>query len=163
MKRIVALDLGSNAAAAYDLYGATSTEHKQINEGREVTKKRAGIVRMERPEVIAGYRAWLVPILDQVQPDIVIYERPFARGQAATRMLWGIAGVIEALAHDYGAAVLDATPGEIKNWATGKGKAEKSEMIDAARSLGYDGFNEHEADAFLLLLYARATLTTGDT
>ena len=32
--------------------------------------------------------------------DLIIYERPFARGQHATRSLWGIAGIIDAMARD---------------------------------------------------------------
>jgi Holliday junction resolvasome RuvABC endonuclease subunit len=85
--------------------------------------------------------------------DLVIYERPFTRGLAATRMLWGMAGILEAYAARH-CAVLDASPSEIKFWATGRGHAPKDHMIARAQELGYRGENEHEADAFLLLKYA---------
>ncbi len=90
------------------------------------------------------------------QFDAVFYERPFARGQHATRALWGYAGVLEAMATCFQIAIIEATPKEIKKFATGNGKAEKPDMILAAQVMGYDGDNEHEADAFCGLRYAEA-------
>jgi Holliday junction resolvasome RuvABC endonuclease subunit len=90
--------------------------------------------------------------------DIVFYERPFARGAAATRSLWGMAGILEAVAP---AAVLDATPSQIKEFATGNGKADKEEMIEAARQRGYHATTEHAADAYHAALYAQAHYRIG--
>ena len=105
---------------------------------------------------------WLEAILSvgyREEGGTVVYERPFTRGMDATRCGWGIAGLIEAVAHRNGYAVVDIDPSSIKKWATGSGKADKPAMIVEAQKRGYPGDNEHEADAFLLLLYAEANLT----
>jgi Holliday junction resolvasome RuvABC endonuclease subunit len=86
--------------------------------------------------------------------ELVVYETPFARGRDATRSSWGSAGVIEAAASLAGLPVLDVAVATIKKFATGDGRASKDEMILAAYGLGYDGSNEHEADAWCLLKYA---------
>lgn len=98
---------------------------------------------------------WLNPRTVGHHGMTVAYERPFARGAYATRSLWGMAGIIEAVATRRGCAVVDVTPTELKKFATGSGKADKSAMIAAARRLGYEGDNEHEADAWCLLQYIK--------
>lgn len=144
--RIAAFDLGSTWAITR-------------NQGPNGPWTQHAGLEGKRPEKLAGFIVALSRIpLREV--DVVVYERPFARGQAATRMLWGMAGILEAAAHNAGVAVLDITPAEIKKWATGKGTASKGEMIAAAQRLGYAGENEHEADAFCLLCMAEATLTS---
>lgn len=143
--RVLALDLGTNMAAAWgDTPSHGGTAHFV-----------AGGPKAKRPEKLANIHKWLVSFL--ISPgsvDAVVFERPFARGQGATRMLWGIAGIIEAVAHESGVAVIDLPPASIKKWATGSGKASKEDMLDAARGMGYIGSNEHEADAYCLLQYA---------
>lgn len=149
--RIAAFDLGSTSAAAWD----TGVDHVDLNPFRTKPKK-----TYRRPQILRGFTGWVERLL-YVHSGIetVVFERPFVRGQAATRMLWGMAGVLEAEATAAGMAVLDMTPSEIKKWATGKGSAGKPEMLVAARRLGYTGDNEHEADAYCLLKFAEATLT----
>ena len=144
--RIAAFDLGSTWAIAR-------------NQGPNGPWAQHAGLEGKRPQKLGRFAdLFQGTILDGY--DVVVYERPFARGQAATRMLWGMAGILEAAAHNAGVAVLDITPAEIKKWATGKGTASKGEMIAAAQRLGYAGENEHEADAFCLLCMAEATLTS---
>lgn len=155
--RIAAFDLGSTWAVAWNWmqdnspYAASSYD---LNPDRKKPK-----LNRKRPEVLGlfadhlqGRRRWLG------HAEVIVYERPFARGQAATRLLWGAAGILEAEAHLAGVPILDMTPGEIKKWATGNGQADKDMMLAAAWRLGYGGTNEHEADAFCLLKFAEATL-----
>lgn len=115
----------------------------------------------ERPERLAAGMAWLDDqfkgFVDRDEGvDLIIYERPFARGQHATRSLWGIAGIIDAMAHKHGFPVIDIDPSSIKLWAAGKGNADKDDMIAAAFLLGYHTDNEHKADAHCLLKFAEA-------
>lgn len=88
------------------------------------------------------------------KPDVVIYERPFARGLHATRSLWGMAGVVEAVTTLEKLPVLDQVPSKIKKWATGKGTADKDAMIAEAKRRGHNVADDHQADAVLLGLYA---------
>lgn len=144
--KIIALDLGSNMALAHNGMDVPIVEHKLFKGPRA---HRAG-----------DTQAWIdrrfCQIKDACSVSLVVYERPFARGMDATRSLWGIAGIIEAAATFHGWAVTDATPGDIKKWATGKGDASKEVMTAEAIRRGYVGNNEHEADAFLLLKFAEA-------
>jgi Holliday junction resolvasome RuvABC endonuclease subunit len=143
--RIIAFDLGQNMAAAW------LDECGQIC----VTSKWFEGTRVER----AGPTAvWLQELVFEKGFTTVIYERPFARGFHATRCLWGLAGLVEACASASLVACLDVTPSTIKEWATGKGTADKSAMIARARELGYNGTNEHEADAYLLCRYGLANI-----
>jgi Holliday junction resolvasome RuvABC endonuclease subunit len=156
--KIAAFDLGSTYACAHNWFKGPpgrAAWHLDINPYRAKPK-----LAKKRPEVLAVFASHL-DFLRLEQPDVVVQSRPFARGEAATRMLWGMAGILEAAAHNAGCAILDFSDTEIKKWATGSGKATKEEMIAAAQRLGYAGDNEHEADAFCLLCMAEATLTKG--
>ena len=100
-------------------------------------------------------------LLRGIMVDAVVYERPFARGQGATRSLWGQAGILEAVATRRGFPVLDITPAETKKFAAGFGNADKPQMTFAAeRALESAGchvpavLGEHEADAICGLFYA---------
>ena len=156
--KIIAFELGSTWACAHNFMRdepACAAWHVDLNPNRTKPK-----LARKRPEVLGLF----VPQLDflvHTRPDVVVHSRPFARGAAATRLLWGMAGILEAAAHNAGCAVLDFTDGEIKKWATGSGKATKDDMIAAAQWLGYSGDNEHEADAWCLLHMAQSTLTKG--
>ena len=145
--KIIALDLGSNMALAHNGMGVPIVDHKTFKGTRA---HRAHYTR-----------CWLRDRFASIEKNcddvsLVVYERPFARGMDATRSLWGIAGIIEQLATEFGWAVTDATPGDIKKWAHGKGDASKEDMMTAAIRLGYVGDSEHEADAYCLLKFAEA-------
>lgn len=160
MKRIIHFDLGMNMAYAHNgCYDVVVVDHF-TSQG-------------SRPERAAETLDWLSKRFygfkcDGVQFDVVHYERPFTRGFDASRCLWGIVGILEAVVGDK-LPILDSTPQAIKSFALGKAPkrvklnsrdkkaanvAEKQKMIEAAQFLGYMGNNEHEADAFLGLKYA---------
>lgn len=153
--KIIHFDIGANMAFAHNGMGddAIIVDSKTFTGNRQ--------------ERAAATLRWLLKRFKEMKAagiefDAVHYERPFARGQAATRSLWGVAGILEAAAVVQGWATLDSTPVEIKVHATGNSKASKEDMIAAARKAGYRGSNEHEADAYLGLKYA-LTYTTKET
>lgn len=148
--KIIALDLGSNMALAHNGMDVPIVDNKVFKGTRA---HRAHDTRCWLRDRFASIDLNCMPI------SLVVYERPFARGMDATRSLWGIAGIVEQLATEFGWAVTDATPGDIKKWATGRGDASKEDMLAAAIRLGYMGDNEHEADAFCLLKFAEANAT----
>jgi Holliday junction resolvasome RuvABC endonuclease subunit len=150
--KIIHFDVGSNMALAHNGMGddAIIVEHKEFTGNRQ--------------ERAAATLRWLLKRFKQMKAegiefDAVHYERPFARGQAATRSLWGVAGVLEAASVVSGWATLDSTPLEIKKFGTGNAKASKEDMIAGAQKLGYKGTNEHEADAYIGLKYALKYVT----
>lgn len=145
--KIAAFDLGSSIACAHNINGEPVVASR--------TYKGTRIAR-------AASSLWLFQDLrrqfeEAGGVDAVVYERPFARGMDATRALWGLAGLLEAVFGDY-CAVLDVTPAEIKKHAAGDAKADKEAMQLAAYLTGYFGDNEHEADAWCLLRMAEDTL-----
>ena len=146
--KIIAFDLGSTWACA--------SNSAQVGLPENVMHE---VITGNREQKLYAFLCGLHALFDGSKEcpwDMVIYERPFARGQAATRMLWGMAGVLEAVATHHGLPTLDIPPATIKLWAAGKGNATKEDMIAAAFILGYGGENEHEADAFCLLKFAEA-------
>lgn len=152
--KLIAFDIGSHMAAAHN--GAGNDDRRvtvEVFKGDRVT--RAAATALWLRETFARLEARWGPF------DAVAYERPFARGQAATRALWGIAGLIDAEATNAGMAVLDFTPAEIKEYAAGKGNADKDAMTFAAQMLGYLGEDEHEADTWCLLDYCINKLKKG--
>lgn len=151
--RIAAFDLGANIAVAHNGFGPDCPRvSSAVFKGDRVT--RAGATLLWLWEFFATAEAQFGGF------DAVLYERPFARGKDATRCLWGIAGLVEAVGTAAGAAVTDATPSEIKKFTTGDGSADKDAMTFSAMMTGYLGDNEHEADAWCALRFAEATLVS---
>ncbi len=150
--KIIHFDIGSNMAFAHNGMG---------DDAIIVDSK---VFAGNRQERAAATLRWLLKRFKEIKAegiefDVVHYERPFARGQAPTRSLWGLAGILEAAATINGWPTLDSTPSEIKKFATNNAKADKREMTFAAQHMGYRGTNEHEADAFLGLKYALKYVT----
>jgi Holliday junction resolvasome RuvABC endonuclease subunit len=143
---ILALDLGSTVGVCvmddWPLSWSFAKLHRHVRQ-REFML-RLGDLLTARPEI-----------------DTVVYERPFARGLDATRSLWGMAGVVEAVATRHDCGVLDILPTTIKKWATGSGNAKKEDMILWAAAQGFNGLDEHAADALALYRYTKANIRIG--
>ena len=150
--KLIAFDLGAHFAMAHNVFKSGWRWQSWHYEGDRQFRL-AEI--LEQTEIL--FRA-----LRGQGLEAVFYERPFARGMAATRSGWGIAGVIEAVAMRYGLVALDMPPATIKKFATGKGRASKQEMIEAARRFGYTGSDEHEADTVCALKYAEVNMVKGN-
>ena len=145
---IVAFDLGRNFAWAISYNQRRYVwGHKQLNELR--AHRLGEFMRFLMTQ------AWLKKM------DAVVFETPFARGRAATRSLWGQAGVLEACVSELNLPVVDVAVPTIKKYACGYGKAAKNDMIAAAQRMGYTGTNDNEADAFCLMKYAELNLERG--
>ena len=89
-------------------------------------------------------------VLADNRPDLVVIEQPFSRYATATATLQRTYGVLLAELARVGCVVQWVPPATLKLAATGSGKADKPQMILAARALGYDVANDDEADACLL-------------
>lgn len=141
---ILALDLGTKTGIARKFGLEWHAQSLALN----------GQTRGERVVQLVDYldrRSW-------TQDTLVAYERPFTRGLAATRSLWGMAGVIEWWAAKYGLTCVDIVPSQVKKWATGSGIAKKPDMMAAVARLGFPNVDEHAADALLLGLFVAANM-----
>ncbi len=151
--RVLAFDIG----ATYGWAIGYSTAPEKIDDYRQ------DFASGERPERFRRFGVAVDRLMERRRPDLVVYERPFARGDAATRSLWGQAAIIEMSANRWGAAVFDAAPPvTIKKWFTGNHQASKDAMMAEARKrlgLAPDApLGEHEADAVAVCLYTLAHL-----
>jgi Holliday junction resolvasome RuvABC endonuclease subunit len=108
---------------------------------------------------LSTFSAWLRPALLERQPDLVVFESPILRGatQIATlRKLYGLAGVTEMIADEYGARVFECSITQAKKALSGNGRAEKPDMIEAAKGRGVEVTDDNQADAFGVFLFAVA-------
>jgi len=103
----------------------------------------------------------VVTIFDGI-PDLVLvaYEGYAMGGKTARGRLFDIGelgGVLKLLAWRRGVEVLLVPPTNLKQFATGSGRADKAAVIAAiARTWGYNVPCDDEADAFVLLKMGQA-------
>lgn len=113
-------------------------------------------------------RRWFIGRVEDIKPDLVMIEAPILpkpiikwSGQPfkshpiiiwptkleTTRPLQGLTGMVEMECYDRGIPVEEAQPGEVKQQLTGHGRANKDDMVRAARKMGLDIAVHDEADA----------------
>lgn len=97
------------------------------------------------------FRGWLDRVYSDAEFELVAYEQPHLRGGYATELLAGMVGILLAWAVENGVEYAMRHSGEIKRHATGKGNANKEQMIEAARKIGWNPEDDNEADALWLL------------
>src|SRR5258708_24756479 len=137
----LALDLATNTGACWGEGDVLPTldSHRMPSTGDDVGR------------FLCAYEDWLRPMLDQVGPSRIVFEAPVlprAKYNAikkrveggvsliTTRKLQGLAGVTEMIAHRVGLPCHEVQPAEVKQALTGKGNAQKHEMVAACRALG---------------------------
>ena len=140
--RVVAIDPGTNAMGFYTP-GLAQTFYAPPKAGR--------------PERLAAIMDALEYRLDRAGPfDFVVYEEQFVRGGPATKALYGVVGIIEALAVKHGAGVMSVPQSHIRKFLgekPAKGETWKDVMARFALARGFQFGSEHEADAFTLYTY----------
>ena len=105
-------------------------------------------------------RAWLNEFheLTNARLDILCYEQAHHRGGAATACCVGLVTVAQSFAAENGIELMPVHTATLKKFATGSGRANKQDMIEAARTRGWQPVDDNEADAQLLLDYALSEL-----
>ena len=143
MKRILALDMATVTGWATE--GASGSEN---------FKKRAGD---SRGMLFIRFEAWLCEMVTISKPDMVAYERPHARGRAATEVSHGLLAILQKVCAANGVEYADCPSTTLKKFATGKGNAGKPEMVAKFVELtGRNPITDDEADAYLLHMWAMA-------
>jgi Holliday junction resolvasome RuvABC endonuclease subunit len=99
------------------------------------------------------FESWLTNQVVRYAPDVIVYEQAHHRGRAPTQYAYTMIGIVEKVAADRGIEVANKHSSEIKKHATGKGRASKEQMIEAAEAnwWGKEIKSDDEADALWLL------------
>lgn len=103
------------------------------------------------------FRNWLQDIIGSLGPSslVVAYEQAHFRGGAATEVCVGLQTRVQEVAELLKAQYVPVTTSEVKRFATGKGNADKVQMIEAAFSvLGRVPLDDNEADAVHIARWA---------
>ena len=86
--------------------------------------------------------------------DVIAYEQAHHRGGAATAVCVGLVTEVQAFAAERNIELMPVHTATLKKFATGSGRANKIDMIQAAKKKGWNPQDDNEADAQLLLDYA---------
>lgn len=105
------------------------------------------------------FRAWLLRLLDSAPADVIAYEQAHHRGGAPTHVAHALIGATEAVAAEREIQITNRHTATIKKHATGKGNADKTQMMEAARGRGWSPADDNECDAMWLLDLVRSELT----
>lgn len=136
--RILALDLATKCGWASS-YGTSGVQDFKPRRGDS-----PGMRWIE-------FRAWLCRMLDMAPVDVIAYEQAHHRGGAATHVAHALIGAAESVAAERGIEITNRASTTIKKHALGKGRGEKSEMMQAAARRGWTPGDDNECDALWLL------------
>ena len=103
------------------------------------------------------FRRWLTEIKASAQELHAVYFEEVRRhaGVDAAHAYGGFLAHLSAWCEHHQIPYQGVPVGTIKKHATGKGNANKTQMIEAARRLGFEPADDNEADAIALLDWAQ--------
>ena len=121
-------------------------------------KKRTGESRGMR---YIRFGAEICHAIRKFQPEMICHEQTLLRGGAATEIANGLKALILEAAAENCVEVSCVHTTELKHFATGNGRAEKPDMVNAANLLsGRAVVDDNEADAILIGLWASSKYGT---
>ncbi len=115
-------------------------------------------IRGESPGMLyLRFGGWLEKMHEIMMKKLamVIYEQAHHRGGAATQVGVGLQTKVLEFCAKYEIECMAIHSGTLKKYSTGNGAASKETMIEAVKAKGYSPLNDDEADAFLMLEYAK--------
>jgi Holliday junction resolvasome RuvABC endonuclease subunit len=145
---ILGLDIATNTG--FCIGEAHRGERIWLSSGEVNFKPRRGEGKGMR---FVRFRKWLREMLDDFQPDVVVYEQAHMRGGAATEALVGLTTLVIEMCDEWKIDYVSVHTGELKRFATGKGNSGKAEMVDAARAIVPTCEGDDEADAIHAFLW----------
>lgn len=115
------------------------------------------VLRGQVAQRFSEFAAWFRNMLKTHLPDLVVYEKPHFRGYDSTLSGVGLISLIQMICYETGTQCTGVHTATLKKFATGYGKATKTEMTTMANRV--EGLslnvkdNNDEADAIHLALY----------
>lgn len=153
--KILSLDLGSTLGWASGV-GGKPKKHGTKDFQRPVQKDSQETAFSN--ESFAEFTQWLGKRISSV--DIVVCEKPNVYGTGkfssfhAMRVLFGMYGIVQAVAGAYGKSLIPVSATTVKKFWTGNGRANKNEMLVLAAERGFSSVKDHnECDAIAIYTY----------
>ncbi len=100
------------------------------------------------------FRHWLNGILTTNKIRLVTYELAHMRGGAATEISANLTGRVQELCTEHGIQYASVHSATLKKFATGKGNADKADMILTAQKFKLGVTSDDESDAIHLAHFA---------
>ena len=137
---ILALDLGTKTGYAIQYGGKITSGVKKLPQKTFGSR-------------FAEFRRWLMRIISQNEIDLVCFERVYRHnGTEAAHVFGGFMYMLAAVCDKMQIPCQGLNVASIKKYMTGKGNANKQEMIRAAYERDFDPVDDNEADALGVLL-----------
>jgi crossover junction endodeoxyribonuclease RuvC len=127
--------------------------------------KGSGILKLgilgktERPEKLLAFYNYLHDTIKKEEITHLVYERPGGSHYNSLVSHASLEAMILLVCQMRELYYLGYSASSIKKYITGKGNASKQEVIDAVKKLGYDPYDDNEADAIAIFLLAKNDLT----
>lgn len=148
--RILALDLGTTTGWALSLDGCGPGAIASGSVSFHGSRFDGGGMRFLR------FKRWLIEMKGDGLASIYFEEVRRHLGVDAAHAYGGYLGILTAWCEAHEIPYEGVPVATIKRHATGKGNADKTAMVNAARARGFSPEDSNEADALLLLDYALA-------
>lgn len=159
---LIAADPGNNCGIVYGF-----TDEKPIETLHDFTPKSGTKKRLAEEKHLRYGKLWNV--LHEIEREwggevkiTIICEGAagFTKGKSAVEVSNKYRGVVEAFCAVHNIDYIGIQPNDLQRWATGKGRAEKTEMMKvAADRYGFTGTNDNVADALLMWYFAKEQIT----
>lgn len=97
-----------------------------------------------------AFNEWLLDMITLESPALIVFEAPILAGKTnlnTARKLTGLAWHTEFVANHRQVRCAEHHLQSVKKFFAGSGRADKAEMIAAARRLGFDPKDDNAADA----------------
>ena len=141
---ILALDLGTDCGFAI------------YKEGKFISgTKKLGTYKEKFGERFYAFRKWLLNILEKHSIESVYFERVYGhKGVEASHCYGGFMYTLASVCYQRNIPCISFSVQAIKKSMTGKGNANKDEMITAVKQKGFKPETDDEADAIAIMLLA---------
>lgn len=150
MDRILALDVATRTGWATDSADCRGCGTIDLSVGVPKRGRHPGLILLHA-------RRDLGELVARTRPDLVVFERPFARG-SGTRLLMALAGIVELVAAEHGLATLEVGISQARKAATGRPTLTKPEAVAWAEAAGWSPPDDNAADAVIVLAAYRTLI-----
>ena len=102
------------------------------------------------------FYSWLEAWAD-AKPELIVYEEPITvfKHKRGLGTGYGFEAILQLFCAQHEIQCIGVNISTLKKWSTGDGRADKFKMVRFAREVKTDVSDDNEADAILLLEYAK--------